>query len=209
MTAAVPAARAVAAFDFDGTLTWHDSLLPFLRQSLGWPRFLAAMLRASPWLAGYGLGLVPNDIAKSKLLRYSLGGRTTAQVAAWAHAFCSHSLPAMLRPAAIAKLRAHQAAGDICVLVSASPGIYMHTIGAQLGFDAVLCTELAVQSDALTGAMATPNCFGPQKVLRLQAWLAEQHMCAKPLSAYGDSRGDRELLALADHASYRGRSVAK
>ena len=33
----------VAAFDFDGTLTHGDTLLPFLATALGWPRFAWAL----------------------------------------------------------------------------------------------------------------------------------------------------------------------
>ena len=46
------------------------------------------------------------------------------------------------------------------------------------------------------GTLDAPNCRGPEKVNRLLARFG-----AKPdvLYAYGDSSGDRDLLALADH----------
>lgn len=201
----------VAAFDFDGTLTRRDSLLPYLRRSLGWPRFLFALLQSAPWLAAYACRLISNHRAKARLLRVSLGGRKTAQVARWTEDFVTNYLPAQMQPEALAKLRWHQQRGDWCVIVSASPGIYLHRVGEALGMHAVLCTELAVAGDTLTGKLLTRNCHGPEKVLRLQAWLAGAPTVAKPvvLHAYGDSHGDIPLLNLADYAHYQGRPWAR
>src|SRR6185503_6724471 len=74
----------VAAFDFDGTLTRRDTLLPFLARGLGWPRFLRALLLSGPWMAGYALKLVRNDVAKARLLKMALAGRSSVEVAHWA-----------------------------------------------------------------------------------------------------------------------------
>ena len=198
--------RVVAAFDFDGTLTRRDTLLPYLCRSLGWPRFLLAMLQSAPWLVAYACRFISNHKAKARLLQVSLGGRSVAEVERWSTDFVARYLPEQWRPEALAKLRWHQQRGDCCVMVSASPGIYLHGVGEVLRMDAVLCTELAMQDDVLTGSMSTRNCHGEEKVLRLQAWLAGQPFAAKPvvLHAYGDSRGDIPLLNLADYAHYQG-----
>ena len=60
----------------------------------------------------------------------------------------------------------------------------------------------------LTGEMQTPNCYGEQKVLRLNSWLAERFgadLDGVELYAYGDTRGDLPLLRMAQHAWYRGK----
>jgi phosphatidylglycerophosphatase C len=207
--AASPAADAppvgVAAFDFDGTLTRRDSLLPYLQRGLGWPRFLWAMLLSSPWLAAFALRLMSNHRAKARLLKIALGGRTEREIAGWTSTFVRQYLPAQWQPDMLAHLRRHQELGHACVIVSASPGIYLHEVGRVLGMDAVLCTELATRDGALTGDMATPNCHGPEKVRRLQAWLVARGL-QRPvvLHAYGDSSGDVPLLNLADYAHYQG-----
>jgi phosphatidylglycerophosphatase C len=65
----------------------------------------------------------------------------------------------------------------------------------------VLCTEAVVGDDGrYTGAMVGANCRGPEKVRRLRAWMDEQGLGDAMLWAYGDSAGDRELLASADQA---------
>lgn len=209
-TGITPAAGAVAiaAFDFDGTLTRRDTLLPYLWRSLGWPRFLLALLQSAPWLAAYAFGLTSNHKAKARLLTVSLAGRSEVEIARWTADFVARYLPQQWRAEALAQLAQHQQRGHCCVLVSASPGIYLHAVGQVLGLDAVICTELEVQGGVLTGRMLTANCYGEEKVRRLQAWLAHRDgssPAATTLHAYGDSRGDLALLGLADYACYQGR----
>ena len=197
----------VAAFDFDGTLTWRDTFVPFLARGLGWPRFVLALLQCSPWLAGYALRLVRNDVAKQKLMRLTLKGRSAAEMDAWTTRWLERDFPGQLRPQAMAQLAAHQRAGHCCVMVSASPDIYLPRVARQLGFDGLICTEMAVNGDRLTGLMRTPNCYGEQKVLRLTAWVRERFGAdaAVTLHAYGDTSGDKPMLRLARHAWYRGK----
>ena len=199
------ALQVVAAFDFDGTLTRRDTLLPYLAIGLGWAGFGVVMLQCAPWLLAYALRLLPNHVAKARLLRLAFSGRTTAEVDGWTTRWMA-SLPAQLRPDALAQLAAHQRAGHCCVMVSASPDVYLQRAARQLGFDALVCTEMAVTRGVFTGNMQTPNCHGEQKVIRLRAWLAGQDWCAKDvtLHAYGDTPADQPMLRMAGHAWYRG-----
>ena len=206
-----PPAVEVAAFDFDGTLTRRDTLLPYLRRGLGWPRFLLALLRSAPWLAAFACGLLSNHQAKARLLKVSLGGRSQQETSQWSVDFVARYLPRQWQDETLARLLRHQRLGHCCVIVSASPGIYLHHVGKALGIDAVICTELEASAGVLTGRMATPNCYGEEKVLRLRAWLASRTDPRAPttLHAYGDSRGDVPLLNLADYAWYKGQPRAR
>ena len=199
---------AVAAFDFDGTLTRGDTLLPFLARGLGRPRFLLALLRSAPWLAGYGLRLVRNDVAKARLLQATLAGRSLAEIEDWTARWLVQDFAGQLQDWTMERLAWHRQAGHCCVLVSASPDIYLRQVSEQLGFNGLICTEMEVQGECLTGRMRTPNCHGEQKVLRLQAWLSERFGAGSAedmaLYAYGDTAGDKPMLRLAKHAWYRG-----
>lgn len=209
MPALAPPSPAIAAFDFDGTLTRGDSFRLFLARGLGWPRFLWALLRCSPWLAAYALRLMPNNVAKARLMRVTLSGRSTAEMQDWTARWLANDLPGQLQDWTMARLAWHRQAGHCCVMVSASPDIYLRRAAEQLGFDALICTEMAVEGGCLTGLMRTPNCHGEQKVLRLKAWLSERFGLASfagmTLYAYGDTAGDKPMLRLAGQAWYRGR----
>lgn len=203
-----PDTRTVAAFDFDGTLTRRDTFMPFLARGLGWPRFALALLTCSPWLAGYALRLVRNDVAKQRLMLATLEGKSTAEMDDWTTQWLARDFPGQLREDAMARLAWHQQQGHCCVMVSASPDIYLARTARQLGFDALLCTEMAVEGGRLSGLMRTPNCHGEQKVIRLRAWLAKRFGADAAndlvLYAYGDTSGDKPMLRMAQHAWYRG-----
>lgn len=192
----------VAAFDFDGTLTRGDTLLPFLWRYLGTVKLIWVILLCSPWLALYVLRLLPNHVAKARLLNLSFAGLPVSTAQTWANDFVATGLPELLAPWGMARLREHQARGDVCVLVSASPDIYLQAVAQHLGLY-LLCTQLEIRGDLYTGEMASANCHGPEKVHRLQAWLQDKSLSAAHLTAYGDTRGDHPMLQLAQVAFYR------
>jgi phosphatidylglycerophosphatase C len=201
----------IAAFDFDGTLTRRDTLLPFLARGLGCPRLMWALLTCSPWLVAFALRLIPNHVAKQKLLLATLKSKTMAEIDDWTSRWLTHDFPDQLQRWTMARLTEHQQAGHCCVMVSASPDIYLKRVSQQIGLDALLCTEMervsGPQGEQLTGLMKTPNCHGDQKVLRLQAWMAERFGATADgavLYAYGDTSGDKPMLRMAAHAFYRG-----
>ena len=197
----------IAAFDFDGTLTRRDTLVPFLARGLGWPKLLWALVRCSPWLLAFALRLIPNHVAKQKLMLLTLKNRTAAELDDWTNRWLAHDFSGQLQRWTMARLTEHQQAGHCCVMVSASPDIYLRRVSQLMGFDALLCTEMAILDGRLTGLMKTPNCHGEQKVLRLKAWMAERFGSAAGgavLYAYGDTSGDKPLLQMAAHAFYRG-----
>jgi phosphoserine phosphatase len=60
---------------------------------------------------------------------------------------------------------------------------------------------LEVQKDVLTGKIDGRNCYGRQKEARIREAinLADYSIVV----AYGDTRGDKEMLAMASEAHYR------
>jgi len=194
--------RLVAAFDFDGTLTPHDSLLPFLRRLCGDLAVLRVVLRRLPLLAAAGAGWGSRHRAKEAVIGPLLGGRRLEEVAAAAEEH-ARRLVAGLDRRALRWLEWHRRRGDEVVIVSASPELYVAPVGRALECRAVLATRLEVGADGrLTGRIAGRNVRGPEKVQRLEGWLDGVDA---EVWAYGDSRGDRELWARADRAFRRSR----
>ena len=88
------------------------------------------------------------------------------------------------------------------MIVSASIDNWVLPFARVLGVKQVLGTQLELsRGDRLTGRFSTPNCYGPEKVRRLQTLFPQRTNYY--LIAYGDSRGDRELLSFADEAYYK------
>jgi phosphatidylglycerophosphatase C len=197
----------LAVFDFDGTLTWRDTLVPFLLFSLGPLGFLRVMFMSLPWLLAYALKLMGNQRSKAQLLKFAFAHVPCAELDRKAITYVEHSLANQWQPWTLAALHRHQQAGHCCLIVSASPDIFINTAARKLGMDAVICTEMRRVDGLYTGDMATPNCHGEEKVRRLRAWLAiNMPRTAQPeIHIYGDSQGDIPMLRLAHFAWYRGK----
>jgi phosphatidylglycerophosphatase C len=188
----------IAAFDFDKTVSTRDNVVPFLRAAVGTPRLVLALARTSPRLVAAALDDRKRDAAKAALVRHALTGYDAARLAGVATGFADDVVAHHLRADVVERIEWHRRRGHELVLVSASLASYLEPIATRLGFDAVLATELAVGEDRrLTGELTGPNVRGAEKVRRLDAWLGDRPAF---VWAYGDSAGDRELLARADHA---------
>jgi phosphatidylglycerophosphatase C len=194
--------RTIAAFDFDGTITTGDSLKAFVLHTAGGMRYAIAGIRVVPRLIGMAAHVCDRGNAKAAFLCHALGGMPKDALIHAAHAFCQERLPAMIRPEMIERLRAHQALGHDVVLVSASPSLYLRIWARTMNIDTVLSTELDLNERGFTGRFIGANCWGPEKVRRLQTWWGA-HPPAK-LFAYGDSRGDKEMAEIANVAWIRG-----
>jgi phosphatidylglycerophosphatase C len=189
----------IALFDLDGTLTWRDTLLPFL----------VGFVRRRPHRA-FGLWRLPwallrywqdreRGALKSSVIRMLMRGEKRSVLDAWALRFVAElKSKHHYRPLALAVLEAHRAAGDHLVLLSASPDLYVPQIGQSLGFERTLCTEIQWQGERLDGRLKTPNRRGEEK-LRCLAWLREQYP-GLPVIAYGNSASDLDHLRHADRA---------
>lgn len=195
------ARREVAVFDFDGTLTRHDSFLPFVLFLVPAPRLLAGFGVAAPSLLGYAVRVVPNWRAKEALLRGTVRGMVESDLLAAGARFAAARLPRLLRQGALAAVDSHRRRGRRLVLVSASLEAYLRPWGAAVGFDDVLATRLETEEGRLTGRLLGRNCYGEEKVARLQDLLGD--ISGHVIHAYGDSRGDRELLEIATYPHYR------
>src|ERR1700728_740155 len=190
----------VAVFDLDGTLTWHDTLMLFLVSFLRrHPRRLWGLWRLPFALSSYLARNRDRGVMKSRVIRMVMGGTTRAVVDACADAFVQALQPRhRLRPAALATLEAHRAAGDHLILLSASPDLYVPRIGHSLGFELTLCTEIEWREDRLLGTLKGPNRQGAEKS-RCLTWLRSQYPCL-PIVAYGNSASDLDHMRQADRA---------
>ena len=192
----------VAAFDFDGTLTQRDTLLPFLLHVVGWAVFIRNLFVLAPTLIGYVLGMIRNDIAKERVLNRFLSGMSLADLQKKTDQFAEFTVPKLLRPEAMQRFGWHKEQRHRCVVISASLELYLRPWAIKAGFDNVIATHLDIQKDGLvTGKLAGKNCHGAEKAKRLEILLGRKD--GYTLYAYGDSKGDAELLSLADFAYYR------
>jgi len=193
----------VAAFDFDGTITKRDTLLSFLAFTAGKWEMAKKLAAISPQLLGFVCGAVSRQGAKEAILKSFFQGIPLEQLRELGTGFAQSSMLArLIHPGALKRLEWHRNQNHRCILISASIDIYLDPWRRRLGFQDLLCSHLEVDQNAVvTGYLQGMNCWGPEKARRLQDLLGSKEDYI--LYAYGDSRGDQELLSLADYPFYR------
>lgn len=197
----------VAAFDVDGTVTRRDCVVPFMRRVTGAPR-VVSRLAARPDRLLPLVARRDRDQLKALAAAAAFRGQTEARLLDEGAAFAEVVRDHWLRTDTMQRLRAHLDAGDRVVFVSASFEVYLGPLGVLLGIDEALGTRLEMRDGVATGALDGPNCRGPEKVRRLHEWLEREQLdrTSAHVVAYGDSAGDRELLAAADEAHWMTRN---
>jgi phosphatidylglycerophosphatase C len=186
----------VAVFDLDGTITYRDTLVPFLLHVLSEHPMRVLRLWPLPWAVARFALTRDRGVLKESLIRYVAGGLQRREVATLVDAFLDRLWPRGLRPGALAEIERHRAAGDRLVLLSASPNLYVPRIGERLGFGEVICTEVRWDGDRLHGYLETPNRHGPEKRLVVEG-LRQRHAGAS-FAAYGNAASDLAHLELVE-----------
>ncbi len=193
-------AQRLILFDFDGTLTTRDTMIEFIKFVRGRTRLYLSYLWLSPVLFGMKTGLIRNDRAKVKLLKHHFRGMSRKELSEYAERFAREVIPELLRPGGRAAIRSHQTDGDKVLLVSASLDLWLTPWARSEGID-LLCTHGAWDGDRFTGELAGANCNGEEKVSRIRDHLQVEDF--SEVIAYGDSHGDRAMLAMADRAYFK------
>ena len=190
----------LAAFDFDGTLTVRDSFRAFLTWRFDTLRLTSGLLRLTPAFLRYAWNQDRGGL-KASLVAEFLAPRSIVELEADAERFADAEAHNLFRPDAVATWREWGERGARRVIVTASPDVLVAPFARRLGADALLGTRLGLDAQGrLTGALDGPNCRGAEKVVRLKAAFGEDVRLA---AAYGDTAGDREMLAIAEAPGYR------
>ncbi len=192
--------QAICCFDFDGTLTKGDSLLYFIRFACGTRRFVFGLALYSPFLVLMKLRILPNWHVKQMLFRHYFEGMRIRDFDNLCKQFAL-KFRCRLRPKGMDALRRAKQNGVRVLIVSASIDNW---VGPCIGTDGieVLGTRIESVNGRLTGRFLSKNCYGVEKVNRIKMVLSD---CREQyyITAYGDSRGDKEMMAYADKAYYK------
>ena len=191
----------IVVFDFDGTITTDDTYRLFLRYYAGNLKWATNILLLLPVFIGYGLKIVDRNQAKHYVTRRFFKNAPVADVTAKAESFAADIIPTLIRPQAQVCLDEKKAAPESLYICSASIAPYLRAWGASQGIANILATELEIDGNRYTGEIKGWNIWGEGKMRRILAEFAPQPVIIK--EAYGDSRGDREMLHAAKASYYR------
>lgn len=196
--------KKIYCFDFDGTLTTSDTLLEFIKYAKGRSLFLMVFLMYSPLLVMMKLHLYPNWKAKQQIFAHLFAGMRIEKFDALCRGFAEENQH-LLRPKGITLVHEALVAGAQVFIVSASIDNWVRPFfdirnlkGVQ-----VLGTQIEVEDGKLTGNFKSNNCYGKEKVHRIAEALKSFERSEYEIEAFGDSRGDKEMLAFADKGHFK------
>jgi phosphatidylglycerophosphatase C len=192
--------KGLALFDFDGTITSKDSLLEFIKFSVGRGRFLLVMAMFSPSILYHAFIKKNGEIAKRKVLAFLFKGKTEDELKQLGKSFSEEIIPHILLPDAIEEIIVHKKRGDRVLVISASLELWLKPWAESMKVEHI-CTKMEFIDGKFSGRFATPNCNGHEKVNRIHNYLDIKQY--HPVFAYGNSSGDKPMLALADHGFFR------
>jgi phosphatidylglycerophosphatase C len=187
-------------FDFDGTITDRDTLAEIMVHYHGAFRYRLGLVALSPFLLMYVLKLMPNHKAKQRFISWFFKGEDIKRFNRQCTEFANHVIPKLVRPGAMEMINHYKSTGATVAVVTASAENWVKPWCDKNGL-ICLATKLEVRKNRLTGRFQGKNCHGPEKVCRIK----EHFDIAQfdEVIAYGDTSGDKEMLALAHQQHYK------
>lgn len=187
-------------FDFDGTLTYKDSFVEFIQFTHGKFRFYLGLLLIAPKLIAWRYGWITAQDGKVMVLKHFYKNKTQEQLENWGKAFCKTVVPKILFKEAMPTIQNYQKAGEDIAVVSASLDVWIAPFCDAVGME-LICTKIAYDNGIFKGKLASKNCNFKEKVQRIKA----RYDLSKydEIIAYGNSKGDKAMLDLADVAYFR------
>lgn len=195
-----PHPKRLVLFDFDGTITRKDTLAEFVVFYRGRRRYLAGLAMLAPILFLYASKLLANWKAKQYFLSRFFKGEDISTFDRKCVEFARTILPSLIRPGAISAINQYRDQKATIAVVSASAENWVKPWCDQHGLICV-ATRLEVKGGLITGKLEGPNCYGNEKACRVRDRFSLSDF--DEVVAYGDSAGDKELLALAHRRYYK------
>lgn len=188
----------LALFDLDNTLLNGDS-------DFEWSQFLIRIgvldselfaARNLRFYEQYKAGTLDiHEFLDFQLQPLSRHPRSTLD--AWHQRFMRESVLPMVTRSSRELVAKHQAASDVCVIITATNSFVTAPIAHEFGIEHLIATEPEQRGGEFTGRVAGVPSFKEGKVTRLYAWLAARGWTLDSFTDstfYSDSHNDLPLL---------------
>ncbi|OED39452.1 hypothetical protein AB832_04105 [Flavobacteriaceae bacterium (ex Bugula neritina AB1)] len=192
--------RRVIAYDFDGTLTKKDTFIAFLIHANGFFKTVLGLLRLSPTIIFYKLGILSNEIAKERVFSFFFKNSDIELFNSYCESF-AYKINKMTNTKTINSINEYTQENTQIIIISASIENWIIPWSEQYPVEKVIATKIEIDgNNRITGKFSTPNCYGKEKVNRLLQEFPNRN--DYELIAYGNNKGDYELIQVADQGYY-------
>lgn len=186
-------------FDFDGTLTFRDTMFLFLK-FYNRRKFLLQFLRHIPLFVLLKLGLAEAESVKKSFISSVLKGEKKRNLLDAAQIFHKKHSATLMRPAALDFIRSIDREHTDCYIVTASLDLWVRPFAEEFQME-LLATRAEFKEGYFTGNFLGVNCNGDEKLLRIKA--AVEGKTYDKRIAFGDTEGDRAMMNWADESYFR------
>lgn len=186
-------------FDFDGTLTYRDTMFMFLK-FYDSRRFYIGFIKHIPLFALMKIGLLNVERVKKSFIVSVLKDETEEAIEQKSQDFFNLFYPRIVRKNALEFIHNMDREKTEGYLITASLDVWTRPFAEKLGLK-LLATEARFEGGKFTGHFKTKNNNGKEKALRIKTAIKDRKY--DKIIAFGDTPGDRPMMEMADEAHYR------
>lgn len=190
--------KEVAYFDFDGTITSRDTFIPFLIFTIGYFKFFILLPLSLCILILYIMKVIDNEKAKELMLQLTITNMSSDFIEKKAKNFANTHIDKYIKPEIFERVKYHYENGHIVIIASANLEVYLKYFIKRHDLHGVIATQIAFKNNRATGKLLSKNCYGAEKINRVNEYLNKNKLNFIYSYAYGNSRGDFELLNYAN-----------
>ena len=186
-------------FDFDGTLTYKDTMFMFLK-FYDPAKYSVQFLKHVPLFALLQLKLADAESVKKSLIASILKGKSRYQIEKKAQQFFEENYPSLFRENALDFINNIDRTNTESYIVSASLDIWVKPFAEKFNMK-LLSTQAEFKDDIFTGKFVGKNCNKEEKVNRIKLEIGDKKF--DKIIAFGDTSGDKPMLTFAHESHYR------
>ncbi|WPO83725.1 HAD family hydrolase [Chryseobacterium sp. JJR-5R] len=186
-------------FDFDGTLTYKDTMFMYLK-FYDPTKFRLQFLRHVPLFILLKLKLAETEKVKKSFIGSILKGQTREKIEKKSLQFFEAHYPKIVRENALDFIRNIDRENTQSLMVTASLDIWAKPFADAFQMQLV-STKAEFKNGIFTGNFIGRNCNGKEKLERIRSEISDTRY--DKIIAFGDTSGDKPMLAWANEGHYQ------
>ncbi|MDQ1163045.1 phosphatidylglycerophosphatase C [Chryseobacterium sp. SORGH_AS 447] len=186
-------------FDFDGTLTYKDTMFMYLK-FYDPTKFRLQFLKHVPLFVLLKLRLAETEKVKKSFIGSILKGQTQEKIEKKSQQFFEAHYPKVVRENALDFIKNIDHENTQSLLVTASLDIWAKPFADAFNMK-LLATQAEFKNGVFTGNFIGRNCNGNEKLARIQTEIRDKKY--DKIIAFGDTSGDKPMLKWANEGHYQ------
>ena len=186
-------------FDFDGTLTYSDTMFLYLK-FYNATKFRIQFIKHIPLFTLLKLNLLEAEKVKKSFISSILKGQPKAKIEKKSQEFFDQYYPEIFRENALDFIKNIDYSQTDCYIVSASLDIWVKPFADKFKMH-LIATKAEFKNDIFTGNFIGKNCNGIEKVNRIKEEISGKKY--DKTIAFGDTSGDQEMLDWANEGQFK------